>query len=343
MPTQQVRALLAWMDKDEAVQLQLGMRIPAPGEDTAVQVARWEAARQQMQARAEYAEPTPALEPLPAELQERGQALMQRPEIVAAFEGHAWTVGIADLRQLLSYPEVGFQRRGGARAAALDGADWQALFSFCLPVEGGPLPMPATVDPDGKGIAFSSPNPKLRVDGSTFATVNGQPFFGFRISFGLPFVQVVEYRERWFLQDGYHRCYGLLRRGIAHVPCIFIHAREGRQFGGAAPGFFRAEVLFGARPPFLRDLLDDEVSVTANKAITGKGFASARRSSMCSCEGGRARLQPCRKVNLPVMLSEHGPRLAARVETPLYNLHRVRWYRVLRLRSPQRPPLRMTA
>ena len=194
MPTQQVRALLAWMDKDEAVQLQLGMRIPAPGEDTAVQVARWEAARQQMQARAEYAEPTPALEPLPAELQERGQALMQRPEIVAAFQGHAWTVGIADLRQLLSY-QKSVSSDAVERAAALDGADWQALFSFCLPVEGGPLPMPATVDPDGKGIAFSSPNPKLRVDGSTFATVNGQPFFGFRISFGLPFVQVVEYQR----------------------------------------------------------------------------------------------------------------------------------------------------
>ena len=269
MPTQQVRALLAWMDKDEGVQLQLGMRIPAPGEDTAVQVARWEAARQRMQAREEHSDSTPALEPLPAELKERGQALMQKPEIVAAFQGQAWTVGVADLRKLLSY-QKSVSSDAVERAAAIEDADWQALFSFCLPVEGGPLPMPATVDPDGKGIAFSSPNPKLRVDGSTFATVNGQPFFGFRISFGLPFVQVVEYQERWFLQDGYHRCYGLLRRGITHVPCIFIHAREARQFGGAASGFFRAEVLFGARPPFLRDLLDDEVSVTATKAMTGK-------------------------------------------------------------------------
>jgi len=45
------------------------------------------------------------------------------------------------------------------------------------------------------------------------------------------------------------------------------------------------------------------------------------------------------------MLSEHGPSLAVRVETPLYNPHRADRIGVLRLRfarTADEPPLRMT-
>ena len=53
-------------------------------------------------------------------------------------------------------------------------------------------------------------------------------------------------------------------------------------------------------------------------------------------------VSPSRIAHQPVRLSEHGPHLAVPVETPLYHPHRVLGIGVLRLRSPQRPPLRMT-
>jgi hypothetical protein len=102
------------------------------------------------------------------------------------------------------------------------------------------------------------------------ATASGQPatrqnFIGFTISFGSPFVQVAEYNGRWFVRDGYHRCFGLLRQGITRIPCVFVKPRSFAELGAAAPGFFPYEVLFGDRPPYLRDFLDDSVAVTAKQ------------------------------------------------------------------------------
>ena len=106
--------------------------------------------------------------------------------------------------------------------------------------------------------------------GGQIATINGQPFYGFAIGFGFPFVQIVEYQGRWFVRDGNHRCLGLLRRGVDRIPCLFIRAQDAQQFGGTAPDHIRGEILFGERPPFLRDFLDDHVSASATRPLIGK-------------------------------------------------------------------------
>ncbi len=107
------------------------------------------------------------------------------------------------------------------------------------------------------------------------AIAPGQPaarqnFIGFTMNFGSPFVQIAEYNGRWFVRDGYHRCFGLLRRGVTRVPCVFVRPRSFPELGAAAPSFFPYEVLFGERPPFLRDFLDDSVAVTARQAAQRK-------------------------------------------------------------------------
>jgi hypothetical protein len=141
---------------------------------------------------------------------------------------------------------------------------------LCLPDADQTKEISGTLDNDGKGVSIASANPNLRIMGARQATINGEPFFGFAIGFGLPFVQFVEYQGRWFLRDGYHRSYGLLRRGVRHIPCLFIRARDAQQSGGTAPHFFRGEILFGRRPPFLKDFLSDDVAVDAQRSVTGK-------------------------------------------------------------------------
>jgi len=47
-------------------------------------------------------------------------------------------------------------------------------------------------------------------------------------------------------------------------------AQDAQQFGGTAPQHIRGETLFGARPPFLKDFLNDEVSASATRPLTGK-------------------------------------------------------------------------
>ena len=97
-----------------------------------------------------------------------------------------------------------------------------------------------------------------------------QKFVGFGITFGAQYVQIAEYNQRWFIRDGYHRCYGLLRRGVEHIPCVFIRATSFEQLTGGQGGFFSYETLFGARPPFLKDFLNDAVSVTTMRMAIRK-------------------------------------------------------------------------
>lgn len=79
MPQQEMRFLLAWCDRDEAVNYQLDSRLPKQGEDTTVKIQRWTSARNRVQGRAAYNLPTPTLEPLSEELRTRGEACVKDP------------------------------------------------------------------------------------------------------------------------------------------------------------------------------------------------------------------------------------------------------------------------
>jgi len=72
-----------------------------------------------------------------------------------------------------------------------------------------------------------------------------------------PFVEVGLYRNRWFLRDGYHRCYLLLRRGIHRVPAVIVHIHTLPQLGAVGHKFFSEEVLFSRHPPMVADFTRD--------------------------------------------------------------------------------------
>ena len=233
------------------------------------QIQRWTSARQRVQARADYNLQTPTLEPLPEELRARGEALLRRPDVIGAFASYNLSVGMANLQNVLSF-QKNILADGVERVSKVNLSDPQALFATCLPDAVEPFQISGVLDNDGKAFSISSTNPNLRIMGGQLTNVNGQPFYGFTIGFGFPFVQVVEYQGRWFIRDGYHRSFGLLKRGVDRIPCFFIRAQDAQQFGGTAPDHIRGEILFGAHPPFLKDFLDDEVSASATRPLIGK-------------------------------------------------------------------------
>lgn len=269
MASREIRALLGWMDQQEAVAVQLGGMLPAAGQDTTTQVNTFTQARSSVEARNPYNLPTPVLYPLPAVLLARGEAFLQRPDVAVAFQGWDISVGMAELRNILSFQKI-VATDSSQRLAGVDLHDPQVLFSLCLPDAATATQFPVAIDGDGKGYSMSSSNPNLRVLQAQSVIINGQQFFGFVVGFGNNFVQVVEYQGRWFIRDGYHRCYGLLLAGIETIPCLFIRARDSQQFGGAFPAFFRGEILFGSRPPFLVDFLNDSVAHTSSSPVAGK-------------------------------------------------------------------------
>jgi len=275
-----VRCLLAWTNEQEAIPTLIG-HIPGQGEQIEAQRNLWQTARNAKDARERYEMATPTLAPLPPELSQRSDFFTQRPDVIAAFQGLDWSVGLADLNQVLSFQKIVVKEQALERVdAEVKAHDLQSVFSFCLPDPSESVNLPGAIDHDQKGITFSSLNPNLRIGGHAIVDLDvvaapGQPsskqkFIGFTINFGARFVQVAEYNHRWFVRDGYHRCYGLLRKGISRIPCVFVRAHSFEELGAAAPGFFSFETLFGDRPPFLSDFLDDSVSADTKQLAQRK-------------------------------------------------------------------------
>lgn len=74
-----------------------------------------------------------------------------------------------------------------------------------------------------------------------------------------PYMEVASYRGRWFLRDGYHRSFRLLKLGICRVPVVVVYAETLAQMGATGSKFFAEETLFSRRPPLVKDFLDDEM------------------------------------------------------------------------------------
>jgi hypothetical protein len=264
-----MRFLQAWMSREEAVATFLG-RNQLPTDDVTQYVASWEAAQRTLRARAAFNLDLPQLEELPAVLAEQAQAFRQRPDVLAAFQSLDWTLGIADLECVLSFQKLVAEDHAVDRVGGVEANDIRNLFPVCLPEPVAPESLEYTADADHKGLNYFSANPNLRIGGHAIQQVQipvgaGLPaqaltVAGFIVNLGLPFIQIAEFNNRWFVRDGYHRCFGFLRRGIRRIPCVFIRARSFDELGANQPAFIRQELLFGERPPFLRDFLDDDVS-----------------------------------------------------------------------------------
>jgi|SRR5579883_935637 len=87
------------------------------------------------------------------------------------------------------------------------------------------------------------------------------PRLSLRLRSYSPYLEVALYRGRWFLRDGYHRSYGLLRRGINCVPAVVLHARTIGELGAVGHKFFSEDILFSARPPIVSDFGNEALTV----------------------------------------------------------------------------------
>jgi hypothetical protein len=271
---QQVRWLLAWMNEIQATLILLG-RERAPGEDVTTQLRIWREAKAALMERTPYRRSTPVLAKLPESLKHRAASFQRRPDVIAALHALDWRLGIVDLRDLLSYQWNVADQDSLKRAEAVDPEDPDTLFSFCLPEPDNQSNVAGRIDQDRMGITLSSRDPNLRIGAPVITDIDlsrvpagrgkRERFVGFPVHFGSPFIKVAEYNCRWLLCDGYHRSYALLKRSIHKIPCVFIRARDLAETGAARPAFVPGEMLYGDRPPFVVDFLDDSVTVTVNR------------------------------------------------------------------------------
>lgn len=176
-----------------------------------------------------------------------------RDDLKAEFDGLDWHVGVVDLRRLIS-----FQRRlvlaQPDSAEPRDAVDWSARVDIAFPWR---RRSEFTHDINRAGLTLSSANPDLTL--RLKHSGDASEAFAIDVHHGSPFMEVGCYRGRWFLRDGYHRAYRLLRSQTFEVPAVVIHARSLEELGSNQEWFFPERILFSRRPPAVTDFLSDDL------------------------------------------------------------------------------------
>lgn len=268
---QPARALLGYMTKEEAVQVLTGSGGEAPARAPELE-AIWQRLANNVASREDFKPIVPVVD-TPREIEPQLRAFSERPDVKAAMRPHNWTVGVVDLsKSVLSYQRLVMTRGAEARAQDARPDELESLLSICLPPP-APEQFKGSFDSNQNAFTAWSMNPNLRITGFGVGSAtmpnapDAQQIFGFTMSFGTRFVQVAQYRERWMIRDGYHRIYGLLKRGITKIPCVVIRANSFEETGAGRPGFFGYETILGDRPPRVTDFLSPDYSAEVEAQV----------------------------------------------------------------------------
>lgn len=183
-----------------------------------------------------------------------------RPDLKCEYAGFDWTLGVVDLHHLLA-----FQRRlvldPALRHDPLPHPDnWPALLDLAL---NGSRSTTCTHSieqhtADRIELTVRSTNPDLNVMPVTDPSL---PFL-LRVSGGTPFFEVARLDGRWFLRDGYHRAYRLLRAGLRFTIAVVLRVSSIAELGAVQPWFFPEADLHSERPPRVVDFLEDRLTLT---------------------------------------------------------------------------------
>jgi hypothetical protein len=186
-----------------------------------------------------------------------------RPDLHAEMLGLEWSMAVVDLRRLLA-----FQRRLSFSASlpamkVPAQEDWNGLFDIAF-APSRSVAYDLVHDELNRTLTLQSTNPNVHL------RVTRNPSAPVIVHAGSPFFEVAEYAGRWFLRDGYHRAYNLLRASVFHLPAVIVHARTLSELGAVLPRFFSEDILLSDNPPFVSDFLDEALTIQYDRPQTIK-------------------------------------------------------------------------
>jgi hypothetical protein len=269
--TRPARVLIGWMQQAEA-QLMLAARM-ADQAGLQAHVDRATAARAAVARRSSFVDDAQILDEPGEELQAHISTLVAHHDF-KPYQAEGWSIKIADLSRVVALQPMVFWDHAQERTSSAVADDMVALAKITIPIRSANETLPLQFDPVRNTWMITSRNPNLRIAGqfsAPFDVGGGQQMTGcgFMITVMPSFVQVVSFRGRLLLRDGYHRSLGLIAQGVTRVPVLF---REFGQFDpiGLGPGMLPEAAYLGQRPPFLADYLNDTVSAEVNLPATQK-------------------------------------------------------------------------
>jgi hypothetical protein len=248
------RALLGWLPSEQGEFLLAGQVGAPPSEQHR---ARMREARDEVAAREGGINQAALVSAPPSELADHLARLESTPG-GARMLADGWRIGIVDLGMVAAFQPSVFTDTTAERVAGVDPADLRSIAEVSLPIADA-APVAMAYDPVKQAYIITSPHPNLRVIGNVNGPLpDGTPTFGFALGVTPPFMQVAGFQGRYVLRDGYHRAFGLLGRGITHVPAYVREFDTTENL--APPGMLPYGAWLGDRPPLLCDYHDDRVA-----------------------------------------------------------------------------------
>jgi hypothetical protein len=190
-------------------------------------------------------------------LRERLAEQAGRDDLREEMAGLDWFLGVVDIRRLLA-----FRRRIALESEAQEAPvpcadDCIGLMDLCF---GNPKPPGCDAVRSDESLMLRSVNPNLQF---RFTEDSSSPI---ALHSGSPFFEVAQYRDRWFLRDGYHRAFRCLGTNVFRLPAVIVRARTLEELGAVNSWFFPEDVLFASTPPRVIDFLDDALVIEYQRA-----------------------------------------------------------------------------
>ncbi len=253
------RALLGFMEEDEALQFLQGMCFWDTDKEQNELRDLWRTCRDGVK-RLEGNYEEPRLVDLPDKATPHLDTVQKAPMFQQAFAGRDIEFKGVELRSLVAFQkfvDVDFCDQLGWASKGMESA---ATLKACIP-ERFPLETLLHVNPQERSITFISRQLNPTIIGLAVAKGDdGNPVAQFTLGSNANYLQAVQYRGRVLLKNGYHRAYAMLAAGVTYAPCILMEGRGLLDTGAAREGFFGEHLLYSGRPPLVRDFLNDAVA-----------------------------------------------------------------------------------
>jgi hypothetical protein len=161
------------------------------------------------------------------------------------------TFQMVEIEPLLAYQHVVDTARTSSHCRSLSKPPTPAeLLNCCLPLHLTTDSLHASGV--GQSIIIKSRSLNLRVIAEGPLPIPNTPdVIGVQFAWALPFVHVVRFNGRCYLHNGYHRAYGIRKRGGREMPCLFRDVPDAQAVGIQPPGTFDLPLLESSDPPTL--------------------------------------------------------------------------------------------
>jgi hypothetical protein len=190
--------------------------------------------------------------------------VMGRADCKQMFPDGTWSVSLLQLSGIIPFqPSIDLAYASNLGEEVLNPTDILFAVKLCFPY-GKASTLAVSVDHPQKAITVSGINPSLQVAGFQWGQQDAQGplVISLYISAGPNLVQATRYRGRYFLTNGYHRTYRLMRAGFTHIPCLVRNANNIAETGALGAGFFSESLLMSPRPPLFMDFADEVLAIS---------------------------------------------------------------------------------